>query len=399
MKIVNKIFISLFLSCAFISSTSLFVSYHSYLTHLEEQFVRRYNTFSDVLSDSLTQLEIKTDLIMSFAGKLFQQVDKEKGLLATEELQVLSHKLNMSNLFVIDSDGRFIRSTNEDPEIVPNLFSFCESYRVLLNDKESSDQTPIIPPYPEPKPYKFLIIPSLDQTRFLELGLKADFIGQTITKALNGDKNLDEISIYTPNGRHLGTYTSSGPTFSAEGIRAEGFLSDSPRWDGKYVYFSKKANASQPKCCQCKKAQLVDDDNYHYLLQTKISTVDLIQQKKVMRNIFATILLISLLVSLIVSRILSRLVIRRLEAFNKRMVVIVETKDLALRSNVIGKDEVSILSRNFDTLLGTLEEYNAKILDDQKRIAELDKKSAVFQAIACTVQMVAHDGERRKFCV
>lgn len=76
MKIVNKIFVSLFLSCAAVSSASLFVAYSSYLANLEEQFVKRYDTFSEVLADSLTELEAKTDLIMSFASKIFQQADK-----------------------------------------------------------------------------------------------------------------------------------------------------------------------------------------------------------------------------------------------------------------------------------------------------------------------------------
>ena len=129
MKIVNKIFVSLFASSVCISSASLLVAYRSYSAHLEEQFVERYDTFSQVLSDSLTQLELQTDLLMSVASQVFQEADRDHGPQSAEALTALASKLNMSHLFVVDAEARFIRSTNEDTSKIPNIYSFCSSYR------------------------------------------------------------------------------------------------------------------------------------------------------------------------------------------------------------------------------------------------------------------------------
>jgi len=79
-------------------------------------------------------------------------------------------ELSVTHIFVVDKAGNFIRSTNEDPHLIPNAYSFCQDYRKMVAGTSNVEATPIIHPQPEPKPYKFGFVPSQDRQR-LEVAL------------------------------------------------------------------------------------------------------------------------------------------------------------------------------------------------------------------------------------
>src|ERR1035437_1969638 len=115
------------------------------------------------------------------AAKVIAERDRAQGTLSTDALARLATELNVTHLFVVDKNGTFIRSTNEDPKLIPNVFSFCPAYRNLYSRSNGVEATPIIHPTPEPKPFKFLYSPSEDRQRLLEVAIRVDFVAKTLS--------------------------------------------------------------------------------------------------------------------------------------------------------------------------------------------------------------------------
>ena len=184
MTFARKIFIAVFLSTLFVG-TSLIWGAHRYVQNrAEADFISRYTVFTRILGDTLTQLDTNTEALMMNAAQVVAAKDKEEGLLSTERLRALQAKLGITHLFVIDKNGKFLRSTNDDPAGIPNLFSFSPTYRNLLTGESEVEATPVIKPNPEPKPFKFLSIANHDKSRIIEVGVRVDFIGKTLAEAI-----------------------------------------------------------------------------------------------------------------------------------------------------------------------------------------------------------------------
>jgi hypothetical protein len=168
------------------------------------------------MGDALTRLDGNTESLMLNAAKVVAERDAEHGLLSTSALSRMRDELSVTHIFVTDKKGNFIRSTNEDPTLIPNAFSFCPGYQNLVTGKSNMEATPIIPPQPEPKPYKFVFIPSLDHQRLLEVGTRVDFVAKTLTEALGSDSNIVSLSLFAPDGSPFGKFSSKGVEFTQD---------------------------------------------------------------------------------------------------------------------------------------------------------------------------------------
>ncbi|MBK9293895.1 MAG: hypothetical protein IPM57_05540 [Oligoflexia bacterium] len=215
MTFSKKIFISVFFTALIIGSLIIWTSHYFVSRQTEEKFISRYTVFTKVLSDTLTRLDSNTEKLMLNAAKVVAARDQAQGLLSTEALKSMRDELSVTHIFVVDKNGKFIRSTNEDPLLIPNAFSFCPTYKNMITGNTNIEATPVIHPRPEPKPFKFLFIPSHDRSRLLEVGVRVDFVAKTLSEALGSDENIESMSLYDPSGNIFGRFNAKGVDFKS----------------------------------------------------------------------------------------------------------------------------------------------------------------------------------------
>ncbi|MCM0604466.1 MAG: hypothetical protein KA715_00075 [Xanthomonadaceae bacterium] len=207
MNLRKKVFLGIFATSLLAIVASSYLSYRFYSKNLEKDFISQYQNRMEVLSNTLYQLEATSDLVAKNAAIAFQMIEKQDGLGDTKSLEGLAKKINVSNIFVADSAGRFIRSTNGPLEQYKNtMFSYCEAYRGLLTGKSNIEQTPIIPSSDEvtPGPFKYSMFPNLKKDKILEISLHLDYITNALREVVNTDPNILELGLYSPNGAKLG---------------------------------------------------------------------------------------------------------------------------------------------------------------------------------------------------
>lgn len=365
MKFSKKIFLAVFLSTLLVSGSILWASYFYTKSQVQEDFINRYEVFSSVLGNTLTQLDTRTEDLMYNAAKFVAERDREKGLLSTAELQGLRDDLNVSHIFMVDKTGKFIRSTNEDPSLIPNAFSFCSKYRNLVTGESKVEATPIVHPEPEPKPYKFLFVPTQNRERLVEVGVRVDFITKTLSEALSSDRNILSLSLYSPHGKLFGNIKSDTIEFKEEAISLpETFPSFANR--GDYFEFYTKVASSHPYCCQCDVSGTSKNGEYYYVLSSKVS-------KGEIKSILATtswgfgltgILLI--FVAYFFGSILSKRLVQNIVKAKEKIRAIKASGSLSGRVQLEGKDEIAFLTNEFDKTLDSLESAQSKLLEVER---------------------------------
>ena len=364
MTFAKKIFIAVFLSTLIIGSLLTWSAYQYVESRAETDFIGRYTAVSKILTDSLTRLDTNTEALMLNAAQVVAAKDKEKGLLSTDELRKLQRNLGVTHLFVIDSTGRFIRSTNEDPANIPNLFSFSLRYRGLLTGELQVEATPIIKPHPEPKPFKFLSIANHNRTRIIEVGVRLDFIANTLVDAVASDKNVLSMSMYAPDGTSFGTFAPENTQFDSEKAQLPSSI-DKPIDDGSIVRFFTKVTSSHPECGQCDVSGTSINGEYYYVLESRVSKAELSAIQTRASYIFMLVGLGNLILSYLLARFLARRLVRNIETAVARVRSMKERNDPKSRINLVADDEVAFLTQEFDRLLGSLEESQRKLIETE----------------------------------
>ena len=316
MTFAKKIFIAVFLSTLTVGSILIWASYKYTINRSEEDFVSRYKVFSKVLADTLNRLDTSTEALMLNAAKVVAEHDEKHGLLSTEKLRSLQSELGITHLFMIDRNGKFTRSTNDDPAGIPNLFSFCENYRKLVHGNLNVEATPIIKPNPEPKPFKFLSIPNKDRSRIVEVGVRVDFIAKTLAEAIKSDLNVASMSLYAPDGTPFGTYSNQNVVFESKKTSLPETFED-PIMRSNEASFFTKVTSSHTKCCQCDASGTSKNGEYYYVLESKVSRAELNAVQARAGVLFLMIGFGNGLLSFILARLLSRRLVRWLFLFLK----------------------------------------------------------------------------------
>jgi signal transduction histidine kinase len=365
MTFSRKIFIAVFIS-TFMIGTILIWSAHWYVaSSANEDFVSRYTVFSKILGDTLSRLDSNTETLMLNAAKVVAEKDAQKGLLSTNELRLLQSELGVTHLFVIDKRGRFVRSTNDAPEGIPNLFSFSESYRSLLTGDSLIEATPIIKPNPEPRPFKFLSIPNKNRTRIIEVGIRVEFIANTLVEAIASDQNVTEMTLYAPDGTPFGTFSRQNVIFQSEKKKLPSPFNTKIESDEAIRFFT-KVTSSHPRCGQCDVAGSSVGGEYYYVLESTVSKREL---KAVLAKASYLFLLIGLgnaLLSWAVAYFLSRRLVKNIESAVERVRTIKNRGTLDGRINLKSGDELSFLTGEFDRLLDSLDESQKKLIEAEK---------------------------------
>ncbi len=369
MKFFWKVFISVFVTILSVGMLLLWASYRYMNIWTTKEYISRYSSFSKVLGDALGNLDVNTEALMHNAARIVADLDDREGPLSTEKLKELRDTLNVSHIFVVNNTGNFIRSTNEDPKLIPNAFSFCDDYRNLLTGRRKFAATPIVRPNPEVKPYKFLFLPTASRKRLIEVGVRVDFVAQTLTKALGADPNLVSVSLYSPVGEVFGRFSAEGVQFGEGRTKVPTEFPQMIENDDVIRYFM-KLPSSHPKCCQCEVAGTSRNGEYYYVLESEISKQGLKEIQASMKNIFFILICITVLLALLMSHYVSRRLVVNIEEAVKKLKAIMSGGP-AKRIEMVGQDEVVFLTSQFDRLLDQLEESQQKLVESERLKAKV----------------------------
>jgi len=365
MNFSKKIFISVFVTTLVLGSLLVWAS-HSYVSRqAKEAYISRYSVFSRVMGDTLTRLDTSTEALMLNAVKVISERDSLKGVLSTGSLKKMRDELSVTHIFILDKNGKFIRSTNEDPKLIPNVFSFCPAYSKLVTGGSSVESTPIIQPQPEPKPYKFLYIPNFNQTRIIEVGLRVDFVAKTLGEAVGADPNIISMSLFSPDGNTFARFNSESFQFK-KGVEPLPATFPAVVESGDMFHIFTKVISSHPKCCQCDISRTSRNGEYYYILESEVSKKELNTLLATTKSIFLLLALANLALAFILSRFLSRRLVKNIEAAVKKIRSIKEEGNLEKRLDIKGDDEVAYLTNEFDRLLDSVEESHHKNIETEK---------------------------------
>ncbi len=370
MTFSRKIFISVFAVTLLLGSLILWAAHTYVKKQTEEKFVSRYSVFTKILADTLSQLDVNTEALMLNAAKVFVERDAKSGLLSDAETRHLRDELKITHLFVTDHNGKFIRSTNEDAAVTPNLFSFCPDYKKLIVGKSNVEATPIIKPQPEPKPFKFLSVPSRDHKRILEVGVRVDFIAKTLTEAIKSDTNLISMSLFGPDGTSFGKFDSKEISFSDEKVSLPENLNSIESTDLNYRFYS-KVQSSHPRCCQCDVAGTSRNGEYYYVLVAGVSKKELVAIQATTAKSFFLLGIANLILSLLLSRFLSRRLVRKIERAAEKIKKMKDHANPHARLDFKGQDEVAFLTQEFDRLLEVIEQSQDTLVEAEKAQAKI----------------------------
>lgn len=387
MTFSRKVFIALFLSIAVVGTAITWATYNYVSEQTRDAFVARYTVFSKVLGDTLTRLDKSTESLMLNAAQVVNSYDAEKGLLTNDQLRAIRDEVNVTHIFIINKNGKFIRSTNEDVSLIPNAYSFCPTYKNMIVGGVTSDATPIIKPRPEPKPYKFLFIPNRTRERLLEVGVRVDFVAKTLTEALGSDSNVSSMSVYDPSGTTFGSFTSKEYNFTEGTIKLPTTLPSYVEQKDNFKFYTKVAS-SHPSCCQCDVSGTSKNGEYYYVLESVISKKELsavLAKTKLMFILFALSIVV---VSIIVAYVLVRRLVKNLEAAAERVKQISASESSRKRIELDGNDEVAYLTNQFDLLLDNLEQTQLRALEAEKIQTKIELASEVAHNIKSPIHAI-----------
>jgi signal transduction histidine kinase/FixJ family two-component response regulator len=183
-----KIYLS-FLSLAVAAILSgFYYSYNQQILLSKKNFEDKYDRLTSVYADQIKEIELFHEKLMKNALYGIEKEIKSKNI-STDRLREIAKKYNLTHLFLIENDGNFLKSTNEDPSNIPNLYSFSTDYKNLIHNSEHLYlTTPIILPFPEKTPHKFLTV--WRNGYFIEVGVRIQEIAKNISSVLERDHNI-----------------------------------------------------------------------------------------------------------------------------------------------------------------------------------------------------------------
>jgi signal transduction histidine kinase len=380
MKIEKKFFLTILSFTTFINITTV-TFFHSYLSkQLHDSFNERYSFISNILSNTMQQLERNVDNLMYNSAYLIEEIIKKEGMPNNSKLKDISKKLGVSHLYITDANGVFIRSTRENPMILPNIFSFCSKYKEWFQLGKTINPTGVLPGIPAGVSSKFYLHGTKDKKNIIEINVEASFIAETVEKALQSDSNIKSIELLSPNKTSLGLFTKGKEVFYQKNPRPNTDKLDK-KSNKEILYLKKYVQANYKFCCSCIRRELTLENNeYYYILSLKISKRSLNDSLNNITFITISISLVVLILSLIISKAISKKIVRRVDELIDKINDIILNGGLKDRLQLKGGDEIKQIGDNFDKMLEFIEE-------NQNKIIELEKDKIISQI----TRQVAHD--------
>lgn len=384
MSIRQKIFFSIFGTACILMIAVSALGFRAARSHLEQQYIMRYESLNGVIAHTLRQLEQNADQISLVALEYLRSHMEAKGIPDYATLTDMAKRLNVYRLFVIAPDGKFLRDSKGPAELPEaSLFDFCPGYKELVTGGSSLEMTPIVPDAgPYTGAHKFTMAPNKDRTYILEISMRLDFITEVLRSVLDSDKNIESVSMLSPSGLVLGRMSADSIEFAPTGHEAlptvyGGVL----KYETQTAEFSRKIPLGTSQCCECKVKGLTGADGaYFYVLKSRVSLKSLAHDIDRLTTTILAACGLALIVSLFLARWLSQLLISRIDRISNTVQTIVTSGDLNLRLNENGTDEAAVLARNFDRMIETIQDQQGKILSSEKD-----------RVLANVATQVAHD--------
>lgn len=376
MTFARRIFAAIFVTNLVVGSLLIYSAYSFFQAQAKSEFEARYRNLSRVLADTLNRLDVTTETMMQNAALVIAEQDNQNGLLSTDELRGLRSRLGVSHAFIVGKNGDFIRSTNEDPAIIPNLFSFSDEYRKLLSGEKLVEATPMIVPKPERIPFKFLSVANADRTRIIEVGVRVDFLANILTEAVKSDESVLAMTLYSPDGTQFGTFSSESSIFREQKeVLPSSF--DFPLEATDTMSFFTRVVASHESCAQCDVAGTSINGAYYYILKSEVSKKPLKASQTLASQVAAAFLLVNTLGSLFIAWAISKKLSRNIGLAVQSVRSISAGGDISARVRLHDDSEISYLTNEFDRLLDSLETAQEQTVAAQAMQAKVELAKVV----------------------
>ncbi len=377
MNFKKKLFLAILIPSVIICGALLVVAHLKASSSLKTEFTSRYEAVNGVLARSLVQIQENTDRSMMNAARLFQRHEAEYPGIGTPGLKKLSSDIGAANVFVADSNGKFVRATNDAAADMPNLLSVCSGYGSLFGRAHAFETTPITSSAADGLPYKYMIVPNTAGNRFLEVAYQVDFIEKTLADAIGADKGIQKISLYSAEGASLGEF---GPEAAKAGTARAPLAwngKEGVQFDGDRATFTKLIPLSDANCCECKVLKAKNKSGYAYVLQTTVSAVVLAEAQAQLRSAMGVASAIAVGVALLLSLLISHFLVARLNKLRNAINGISSSAQVTNRVGGEGKDEIGALASAFNRMLERMENSHAKFLRTEKAKLALSMTSQV----------------------
>ncbi|KPJ68091.1 MAG: hypothetical protein AMJ43_01420 [Coxiella sp. DG_40] len=368
MRFYNKIFLGFLLTSVFTVGTICTFSFFYFGKTLRKNFLQVYQAEMSQVADMLVSFEHSIEKRGINALYVLREIDKTSNLPSNPKLAELAKELAVSNFFITNAKGKFIRSTNGDIKI--NLFYLCADYKNLIKGNTKIFKTPIVPSSAEPtvEPYKYIMIPNYNRTKILEASVHLNFINTLLMSSLKSMPYFLNLRLYTPSGKLLGSVYRSSKKI--------------PPDRNKIIKLEKDIVTDDSlNCCECRIKNISSSNGkYYYHLEASISTIRI---DKIINNVFGVIsiiFIISIGICALIARIISRRLVSRLQTLHKQIDQIADRNSFKGKLYISGSDEIAKLGKHINRLL-------KQISDDQKILLRAEKE----KVIASVASQVAHD--------
>ncbi|EOD01037.1 methyl-accepting chemotaxis protein [Caldisalinibacter kiritimatiensis] len=357
---------------------------------------------SDNLAHHISMVEKEMDKSMINAALVLREIDFQKEL-TNEELRNIAKETGMTRLYITNEEGTFILSTDEIA-IGQNLFEISSVYRELMTGESEVIPSPLIPAAETNEIFKFTAIPRKDGKGVIESALNADILKQAIksyTNNINGFKSAyligrdnlvltetlakNEKSLYKENSNITNTTTEEVFKTSNHYINFHDNVAE--------IYYPVEYNGETRYVIYLTIDTRPYFQNVNIAGETLSTVANNIKASRVNNTIINIVLVTILLFGLIWG------LNRALKGLNE---VVAATKKIAngeLNINVESKskDEIGILSNNFNKMGKDIKNITTKIKNSILKIEEYtdtmaattEEVSVSSEEISKTVQEIA----------
>mgnify|MGYP000411578755 CR=1 FL=1 len=379
MKFANKMFYAILFTAIIAATIMLGVVYTVVRNSIYRDFSAYYQALGKNIANSFQQMEKLNDIINKNAAYILKEKIQAKNLLSEAEMRKLAKELGVQVFYIINKKGELIRSSDVPNDSQPNsIFNFCSKYRNLVFGKLDHVVTPILPNWLN-IPAKYIMIPSANRNYIIESEVRLQYIEEILHKAVQNDKNIKAIGLYSPNDYALGYIDAKGRFYMGKRVPLDqNFVAKSNSKEFKFII-----PATIKECCECtyKKVQVKKGENYFYTLKIDVSLKFIQTRIAILRwQLFGLFLLI-VLIAFFVSRMLAEKLVSKLETMDIAVNKIAESGDLDLQLTTSpSDDELSILADALEKMLQKIKEDQDKLIDSEKS-----------KSIATIASQVVHD--------
>jgi signal transduction histidine kinase len=347
LRLRSKVFLGLFLLASIMTLASGYIFYRYQKTTLKNEYIKNHSAIAEVIANNLKQAENLTDQLMLNTAYAIEELIHDK-IPTKTELQAFRDRFRVTDLYLIDKTGKFIESTDDFAQSSTfNFFSFCESYKSLLDKPFSIDQTPILLAHPpnNEKPYKFTHLTTRNKNFIVEVGIHLSYIQEILKSSLRSYPSINAITLKTPAGQALGKIISSNLV-------------------GEATEIQKRVEANDSQCCQCKTKKLTAG-NYYYDLDFQVSLAPVYRDLKRLLKLIVFVEIILLILCFLFSHFISKTIMEKFEKLTDALDKISNTDKLKSAEVKFNDRDINSISNSFNRMIERLAIKEAELIDSE----------------------------------